>query len=1087
MLPQRQRLLSLLLILSAGSYLSAQQPALQLPSLGSRSAPVTSTQEEPPLAREMLALELAKTAAENGSQDLSLEAFKRVMDSYHRIFPAAPSQIRPASNIQSSLLSTPESADPFANPFGIPNNGQFTAAQMQMLAQMANGQTNQVLFADSHALLVPLFELVQSWKTQKFDASKVTDVLKQAVLPEHNPKVVQMLAVTKTQSGQVVVPRTITRTVFGPNGQRTTSTTTVNVLSSTQRGFSTPGQPVAREQIGTIQRFRNPELTQSLGLYLIDWAAAADRLEPIISDLKSRSSYPEAQDAHALLVYALRSQGKPELAAEYIAKLLVDKSIEPHRWTLIVQAAMQPLAKDQVNGVRSGDLNVASATLPTETMDKLLRYGLQTDVVGVAPYYQQLIRRAIQADDVKWLSSIVPDFITQLQTIGGTNDSTIRSGVWNEVLTECIRIGHPHMALKALPFLHDPLKPSAATATTVTALQDETRVKGLLSLCALPIEKRLTVTRAMVLEDAITTTDVFHFCNMPECAAPIYLRLPEWQAANALLQADPKSGTLSLLDLLLADAEASGQLNETLDQLFTRMPEGDVNKPKISRMVCEWVSMRAEARGTTLPERVVTERAKLVDTDFESWLLTMPAPIQKTLVAHFNKKPDSAAAKLLSKFNMAADGSLQPAKKVSESADDKSQWLSTDSLRHWLRIAVPEPANSQAFAGYEKPFRAWQVSDDKRLRSPNTSASLILKYPLEGNYTLRYKVNGTDGNWIDSIFGGVINGTFLEYRARSQSGARVTLPSLNGRLTSSLNSSFRMNDNPDATPTVEVECICEDNRVAISINGKKLAHAEFASHSFPFAGLVPMSTAEHSSVEITGSPKIAREVNLLDKSFSGWSARRYDRLLTNVIQLRPADSPPIVEPPSTSQLASWKIEDNELRSDDPLARAVTSDTKTLLRITHNSMLYVRPLLDGERFEYEAWTDKDTRAALPVIGLTAMLIEDGKIRLHWLPTVREVQSSGVTANNRGDDPQAEQLSEAKLLESGWNKFSLRIEGSRMILNINGTDIYRRPIPENSTTEFGWLSTPDQPSVRIRNATLKGNWPEKLPDDLWEASK
>ncbi len=114
-----------------------------------------------------------------------------------------------------------------------------------------------------------------------------------------------------------------------------------------------------------------------------------------------------------------------------------------------------------------------------------------------------------------------------------------------------------------------------------------------------------------------------------------------------------------------------------------------------------------------------------------------------------------------------------------------------------------------------------------------------------------------------------------------------------------------------------------------------------------------------------------------------------------------------------------------------------------------------------------------------------MLEGGRVRLHWLPTVREVQAGGIAVDNLADDPQAEQLSNAKLNNDQWNKVSLRIDSQHIVLSINGSDVYRRPIPANNTTEFGWLSDPEKPSIRIRNATLSGNWPSQLPADLWEA--
>ncbi len=95
--------------------------------------------------------------------------------------------------------------------------------------------------------------------------------------------------------------------------------------------------------------------------------------------------------------------------------------------------------------------------------------------------------------------------------------------------------------------------------------------------------------------------------------------------------------------------------------------------------------------------------------------------------------------------------------------------------------------------------------------------------------------SGSD--WSRHPFGGIINGTFLEYRGRSMSGSRESLAAVSGRLTSSLNSTFRLNNTPNKTESVEVVCAYEDSRVTLSISGEKLAHAQFTSLLLPICWL----------------------------------------------------------------------------------------------------------------------------------------------------------------------------------------------------------------------------------------------------------
>lgn len=1024
--------------------------------------------EELTFERELLALDLAKTAAENGSQALSLDAFKRFVDNYSNKFtaPTPPPRGMQTTGIQSSLLGTPA-----ADPFGAQViNGQVISGN-PFGGQIVSGGMTQNFFVDPEALLSQMFALVQTWKTAKFDAGKVTEALQAAVLPSQNPKTVRSFPVGLRQDGQAI-PRTITTTTTGPNGTITSSTTVMVQSSSTVR------QPAGQVGVQSNARFRSPKYNQALGLYLIDWATAADRLEPLLAELEKRAAHPEGQEAHALIVYGRRNQGRPDLAGTYIASLLDQNKLSTGQWELIAQAATQPLSKDVAEGTFNEQI-VANQQLAPDLMIRFLQSGLRTDLIAIAPYYHQLIRRAIQTEDIKSLNELVPPYIRQLEINGNFNNGSpaIESNVWTEVINECYRTKQPYMALKALQYVQER---SPAQTSPAPPTREEARLGALLALCELPTEKRMTVTRSLVLDGRIDSRGVFQFCTFPESSAPYYFRDASWQSAARLLQADPNSSTISLLDVLLSDAEATGTLNETIDKLFAQLPEEYLGSADSSRLLCEWIRMRSDVREQPIPARIVTESQKYsYNSEFEQWYKNSPEQVRQTLAMHYRRQPDSPEAKLVANLEFTE---RMPNKQATEEPD---RWTSTVALKHWLNIQVPEPPNSQAFAGHNYPALPWHISEKRQLRAPFSSAALMFKYPLQGNYALRCKITNSGDDWNNNSFGGIINGTFLEYRGRSQSGARVTLAALNGRLTSSLNSAFRINDNLEKTPTVDIECSYQDKRVALSINGKSLAHSEFTSSSYPFTGLIPLLiAAEQGSIELTGNPEIPKQVNLLDSSFSGWSARRYDRLLTNVIQLRPIDQPPAIENPSPSQLASWKLEDGELHSEGTFAAVNTEDPQVKVRKTHNCMLYARPLLDGERFDYEVWQDNNTPLAAPVIGLTALLIEEGKIRLHWLPTAREVQQAGIAVDNRADDPQAEQLGEAKIIDSQWNKVSLRVEGNRIILNINGSDVYRRPIPENSTTEFGWLSIPDQPTIRIRHATLSGNWPDKLPTDLWE---
>ncbi len=838
--------------------------------------------------------------------------------------------------------------------------------------------------------------------------------------------------------------------------------------------------------ISTIQRFRSPNLNPAVGLELIDWSAEAGCLDRILTELDKRSSQVDGQDALPLLVYGWRTAGQPARAAQIITDLLEKNKLAGGYWEMIVQAAMQPLAQDLNGGkLQAADLATASHQIPLDVRERLLQHALEADVVAIAPYCQQSIRDAILQEDVQRLHRLVPPFIRQVEITAGNagGRTAVANNIWNEVIAECYRLNRAYMALKALRYVDES---SAAQKIPTSPTRLDSRMRALLSLCEQPLEKRQAIAESLIFDEPLTTIDAFHFSSFPESAAPDYFRTPQWQSAAKLLQANPKVSTISLLDLLLSDADTTGKHEQTITKLFEAIPNGAEASPIFSRLLCEWIALRSEVRGQAMPRIVSAKAEQLHDLEgYRVWYTAVEGPIKQALAERYSRQPDNPIAKVIKDVQLSI-GSPAAEKSAEAGLVD---WPSTDSLKHWFRMPVPEPPNSQAFAGYGLPATAWLISDEHKLRSPNSSSALVFKYPLKGNYSFRFKIRNSGVDWSNSSYGGLLHGVFLEYRGLTQSGSRETLPSVNSRLTSSLNSSIRMTDRLTKPEVVDVECSLVDKQYSLSLGGKKVAHTEFTSASFPFAGLIPLrNPAELDSFKIgAGSdrePEIASSINLLDNSFSGWSAKRYDRLLTNVVQLRPADQPPPVHEPSPSHLASWRLEGDELRSEGSYASTSANDPQAMVRKSHNCMLYARPLMNGERFEYETWLDGQTPAVSPVVGLTAMLIEDGRVRLHWLPTAREVQACGIALENRADDPQGQQLSAAQLMEGQWNKVSLRIDNQQLIMNLNGTDIYSRPITNLSSTEFGWLSIPDQPSVRVRNATLTGNWPKHLPDKLWD---
>ena len=414
---------------------------------------------EVPFMRQKLAIELAKTAAENGSQDLSLEVFSRYMENStaEPIAPQTPGsralqqmqQRSTQAGVQSSLLGSP-GVDPFSG--------------AQITSQIVTSRMTANVYADPNQFLPQIFELVQTWKKEHFDAERVSVALQNAVMPPSKPETVNLLAfgLRQADAARTVVPRTVTTTINTPNGPQTTTTT---VYSAVATPPNSANPSFGQGGINTIQRFRSPNVVAALGLQMVDWATQAKRLDPLLAELKKRSASPEGQYAHALVVYALRSQGHPDQAAAHVDDLVEKNKLPSKYWEMVVQASMQPLAKDLKisSPANLNDLSIATETLPNDSRNRLLQHALTMDLIGTAPYFQHFIRSAIEAEDIKRINELVPNFVKQVEAAsaanGGFNNpggyNTAADNIWNEVIAECNRSNRPYMALKALRYVKE--------------------------------------------------------------------------------------------------------------------------------------------------------------------------------------------------------------------------------------------------------------------------------------------------------------------------------------------------------------------------------------------------------------------------------------------------------------------------------------------------------------------------------------------------------------------------------------------------------------------------------------------------------
>jgi Tol biopolymer transport system component len=142
--------------------------------------------------------------------------------------------------------------------------------------------------------------------------------------------------------------------------------------------------------------------------------------------------------------------------------------------------------------------------------------------------------------------------------------------------------------------------------------------------------------------------------------------------------------------------------------------------------------------------------------------------------------------------------------------------------------------------------------------------------------------------------------------------------------------------------------------------------------------------------------------------------------------------------------------------------------------------YFRPLLNGDRVEYEFLYDPGQVSAHPALDRLAFLISDNGVTEHWI-------TDGCFDRTQLHPGNMEFLSDYQrhegtipLKPSQWNHVELQLVDQTIELSLNDQLIYRRPLDTESDRTFGLFHFADREELRAQRLTLRGNWPKQLSE-------
>lgn len=359
-------------------------------------------------------------------------------------------------------------------------------------------------------------------------------------------------------------------------------------------------------------------------------------------------------------------------------------------------------------------------------------------------------------------------------------------------------------------------------------------------------------------------------------------------------------------------------------------------------------------------------------------------------------------------------------------------------LRHWIPVA----AGRSVTFGSGNPNLKWIRRDNKAFKvSGHDVDFLYYRLPLSGNFQVEADLVQPHLDPVAILVGGNYAGP---------------LGGLNGLN----NGSFRAVAAPipfekaltNVPKPVRYRAVVQDGVRTISLNGRKVLETQLPNPFDPWIAI--RCPGRHQGpvldVRITGNPIVLNVVPLsTSNDLTGWMNYHEEGVW---VRLEKPDSRWIVGHPEPALAGTW--------------------TESLLR-------YQRPLVENGSIEYEFFYEPGVADAHPALDRLAFILHPSGVREHWITDGRHgpidanpANVSDIPENRRGP-------SELPLLPGKWNRFSLTIREATVTLHLNGTLVYERVLEPENQRMFGLFHYVDATEVRVRNATMRGDWPNQLP--------
>lgn len=362
-------------------------------------------------------------------------------------------------------------------------------------------------------------------------------------------------------------------------------------------------------------------------------------------------------------------------------------------------------------------------------------------------------------------------------------------------------------------------------------------------------------------------------------------------------------------------------------------------------------------------------------------------------------------------------------------------------LTQWSEV----PYFKAAVRGEGEPLSQWIYQRGSLSHMPgDTWNQLIFQSPLEGSYEINVRRSSR----------GYREGVVSVGRRSAEPNYNLK----NVKVTTVAHGQSSEGDElelPVWDRTADYRIVVDGKTITTFTNGVQIYEDKLPGKPDPWVVIQAHSPGNETVIRdlrILGSPNIPDEIEPLDSA--NWWAWRAD------------------------YYGDWHSQDENsaapyVKKGDELVGNLRTDRSSAP--LESLMMYTRPMLEDGVIEYESFYLAGKSEVHPTLGRTAWLLETDGVANHTL-TNAQYETTGLAVDNR------QPLSDIApaLVENGWNKVRLTLQGDEVTIDVNGTQVAKQTISMPPGERFfGFFRYSDKTECRVRNLTYRGEWPKELP--------